>query len=553
MTMLTATPHPALARHTEASLPDLEHVVRSLLRGDAFPHVATGRALLETHISWVILAGPYAYKIKKPVNLGFLDFSTLEQRRADCEREVQLNRRFAPDVYLGIVEIVARDGRYAIGGPGEPVEPAVSMRRLPDAGMLTVMLEGGQVDARLARRIARKLAALHATVATGPGIDEHGSVAAIRANWQENFAQTRPAVGVTLSPEQYHAIARYVDHTLSGSAALFQQRVAEGRIRDGHGDLHAGSICIEGRRIHFFDCLEFAPRYRCGDVAAEVAFLAMDFDHRGRPDLARAFVGAYVDASGDRGLLDLLDFYRCYRAYVRGKVLSIRLAQQDAAVPAAQRIRDDAEAYFDLAWTYAGGLARPALIVVMGLPATGKTSLAAALAGQFGMLHLSSDVVRKELAGLPPAEHRPEAFGAGLYQPGMTARTYAALRRRAARALRTGSSVILDATYGRRSERMAVRRLAARLGVPLLVLVCTADDATIRARLAARDVTPDSASDARLALWPALRAGYEDPTDLPDAVEVDTSGTFANAVMSARQAVFRGLRAARTPSVGGTS
>jgi aminoglycoside phosphotransferase family enzyme/predicted kinase len=501
----------------------LPEIVRALLRPEAYPHPADGLTLHETHISWVILAGPYAYKLKKPVNFGFLDFSTLDRRAADCVDEVRLNRRLAPDVYLGVVQVVERDGTFFVSGPGRPVEPAVWMRRLPAEGMLPRLLARGEADAGLVRRIARKLARFHARAATGPGVNEYGSAAAIRANWQENFAQTELFTAQMLPPWEREAIIAYVQRFLDEQGRLLERRVAAGRVRDGHGDLHAASICVENGRIHFFDCLEFSPRLRCADVAAEVAFLAMDFDHRGRADLAEAFVDAYVRHSGDDEIRDLLDFYRCYRAYVRGKVLGLRLAQPGLPANDAERIAAEARAYFDLAWAYAGGLARPALIIAMGPPASGKTALAEALAGRLGLVHLSSDVTRKQLVGVPPTEHHPEAFEQGLYRPEMTRRTYAVLRRRAARLLRRGRSVVLDATYGQAVERAAVRRLASRLRVPLVVLVCRADETVLRARLAARADGTETASDARLELWPALMAAFSEPVDLPEAVSVDTT------------------------------
>jgi uncharacterized protein len=518
---------------------DLARMVRALLRPDAFCHVAHDLTLYETHISWVILAGAYAYKLKKPVNLGFLDFSTPERRRADCVDEVRLNRRLAPDVYLGIVEVVERDGRYFVGGPGTPVEPAVWMRRLPDDGMLPNLLMRGAVDVALVRRIAHRLARFHATAATGPGVDGYGAPDAVRAIWEENFAQMAPFVGRTVTAPIQETIREYIERFLRDSAALLERRVTTGRIRDGHGDLHAASVCVEGRRIHLFDCLEFAPRLRCADVAAEVAFLAMDLDHRGRADLADAFVASYARASGDSELGDLLDFYRCARAYVRGKVQSLRLGQPDLPADEIARVTDEARVYFELAWAYAGGLTRPALIVTMGPPASGKTTVARALAGRLGLLHLSSDVTRKELAGLRPSEHRPDAFGAGLYRPEMTQRTYATLRRRAALALCRGRSVVLDATYGRADEREALRRLAHRLGVPLVALVCKVDDSTLQARLAARTDETAGASDARLTLWPALRAAFVAPVEMPEAIAIDATARAATveqamAILTAR-------------------
>ena len=495
--------------------------IQALLRPAAYPHPADDLRVHETHISWVIVAGPYAYKMKKHVNFGFLDFSSLEQRRADCEAEVRLNRRLCPDIYRGVVNVVERDGTYRVGGPGTVVEPAVRMRRLPEDGMFPHLLANEAVDAALVRRIAHVLARFHARAATGPGVDEWGMIAAVRANWEENFAQTAPHVGQTIPPAFQERIAAFVAETLATQSPLFAERVTAGRIRDGHGDLHGANICVEGRRLHLFDCLEFSPRYRCADVAAEVAFLAMDLDRYGRGDLAAAFVHAYVRASGDRQLTALLPFYRSYRAYVRGKVLSFGLDDPALAPDARVEITWQARRYFDLAWSYAGGIAHPVLIATMGMPATGKTTLAHALATRLGLVHLSSDRVRKELAGVPPTARRTGAYNVGIYRPEMTRRTYATLHRRAGQWLRRGQSVVLDATYGDAAKRAALRRLARRAGVSLIVFVCEADEATIKQRLTARFTDTRAVSDARLTNWPALRDAFIDPVDLPRAVRMD--------------------------------
>jgi aminoglycoside phosphotransferase family enzyme/predicted kinase len=488
----------------------------SLVRPAAFPHGARDLRIVETHISWVILAGDFAYKLRKPVNFGFLDFSSEAQRRADCEAEVDLNRRLCADLYLGVVDVVERDGLLFIGGPGLAVEPAVSMRRLPEAGMLPALLERGDGHERLMQRLARRLAEFHATAATGAGVDAYGTVETLRANWDENFSQA-----AMLQPNKLQAIRAYVDHFLAQHADLLQRRVLSGRIRDGHGDLHAGSVCCTRRRLYLFDCIEFNARFRCADVAAEVAFLAMDLEHLGRADLASAFVDAYIRYSRDRELPLLLDFYKCYRAFVRGKVLTFQVDQGNLDSSASFHLAAEARAYFDLAYTYTRYFPRPLLIVTMGLPASGKTTLAHGLAIRLGLVHLSSDVARKHMVGLRPTMHRSEPFERGMYTRAMTRRTYAVLRRKAARWLRRGHSIVLDATYGQTSERAAVRQLARRSGAQLYFVVCRADEALLKQRLAARTADGYSTSDARLDLWPALRASFVEPTEVPVTIDAD--------------------------------
>jgi aminoglycoside phosphotransferase family enzyme len=323
------------------------------MRQEAYPHPVDVVELRETHGAWVFLAGPFAYKLKKPVNLGFFDYSTRALRDADAAAELELNHRLAPAMYLGLVDIVERDGSVHVGGPGRVLERAVRMRRLPEEGMLTSLLERGEVSTQLMRRVAAILARFHARAPTGAGVDEFGAPANLGANWRENFEQIEPYIGTTIDSAQLTTIKRFISEFLRGRRDLLERRVAEGRIRDGHGDLHAGSICVVDGQILIFDCIQFSARYRCADVAAEVAFLAMDLDHAHRSDLASAFVAAYVARSNDAELRELLPFYKCYRAFVRGKVVSLRLGQGQLGDHEQAEIEASARSYFALAASYA--------------------------------------------------------------------------------------------------------------------------------------------------------------------------------------------------------
>lgn len=390
-----------------AAYPPLVH---GLLRPEAYPHRPKRIRLVETHISYVFLAGPYAYKVKKPVNFGFLDYSTLEKRRHFCEQEVRLNRDLCPGTYLGVVPVVETDGGFRVGGPGEPVEYAVLMRRLPANRMLDRLVRRGRVDGEVVVRLARRLAAFHAGSGRGPEIDRFGQPEVVRFNWEENFAQTAPYVGKTIPRRWYEGIRRYVEDFLRDSAEIFLKRVAEGRIRDCHGDLRAESVCVEDG-ICIFDRIEFNDRFRYGDVASEVAFLVMDLDALGRPDLGYVFAESYIEASGDRELRRLLPFYQCYRAYVRGKVSSFRLDQVEAESEGA-KVRRLARRHFRLAWDYARAPGRPVLVAVAGAPAEDGLVLGRSLGCRLGAtVHPAGEkeAIRADLAaGFPVVVVAPE-------------------------------------------------------------------------------------------------------------------------------------------------
>lgn len=517
-------------------MPDLPPMIEGLLLPDAYAERPASVELLQTHISYLLLTPAHVYKIKKPVDFGFLDFTTLERRRYFCQQELTLNQRISPDIYLDVVE-VRRDGsgRYTIGGPGETVEYAVKMVRLPQDRIMSSLLQRGQVDEEQVADLARLVAGFHQRAATSPEISEIGSLATLKFNADENFEQTANVIGVTITQKQYDTIRAVTDAFFTEQRALLERRIAEGRIRDCHGDLHLGQIFLTDAGVKIIDCIEFQERFRYSDVAADIAFTAMDLDYLGRHDLTRVLMDAYVEATGDRETLDLLDYYTMYRAYVRGKVDGFQLADEHIPADVRETVRRRAAGYFDLAYRYARRGKDVRLLAVGGLVGTGKSTLAAAIGSEAGAAVLSSDVVRKRLAGLAPTEHRPDAFGQGLYAPEMTERTYAELFRLARGLLADGYSVVLDATFLRDGDRAAAAALAGELDVPFTAIFCTASEDVVRQRLTARASDLEAASDGDWRVYEAQRRDH--PQGYPGGAGIrviDTAqGTVAEQVQRA--------------------
>lgn len=334
---------------------ELAALVHALQNPKAYPHKPREIELIQTQISFVFLTGDYVYKVKKPVDFGFLDFTTLEKRRFYCYQEVMLNRRLCPDTYLGVVAITREGEDFLVEGSGKEVEYAVKMHRLPHQRMMDELLQSDQVTPEMMQRVAERLAKFHRQAEISEQLASIGGLDTVARNAEENFVQTKSYVNKTISEEQYERIKDYSYSFIERSSPLFAERVKRGRIRDCHGDLHAAHICF-GNGLCIFDCIEFNDRFRYIDVASEVAFLAMDLDCYSRPDLARRFVDAYVDISRDRELLQLLDFYKCYRAYVRGKVEGFKLDDPHISEEEKTRVLVRSSRYFDLAESYICGV-----------------------------------------------------------------------------------------------------------------------------------------------------------------------------------------------------
>ncbi len=526
-------------------LPDF---VKALLGPDSYPHPVAEIRLVQTHISYVFITGDFVYKIKKTVNFGFLDFTTLEKRKHFCEREVVLNKRLSPEIYLGVAPVTTDGKRFFINGPGEPIEYAVKMRQMPQDRMMDVLIKDNKIDQRVIDRIVRKLVLFYAQAATGPEIDFYGEISRVRFNIEENFTQTEGYIGRALTRERFEAIKSYSLSFFEKKADLLQERIRSKKIRDGHGDLYSANICIADD-VYIYDCIEFNERFRYGDVACDIAFLAMDLDFHRLGDLSGYFVGRFVELSGDRSLIDVLDFYKCYRAYVRGKIHSFSSDSKEISAEDRDRSLSTARKYFALAYRYAGGRRKPVLLVFFGLIASGKSTMARVLGKKLDIVPLNSDEIRKKMAGLVPTERRLEPFGQGIYSTDFSRSTYTRLREEAAGQLEMGESVILDASYKDRSERIALIRMAEELDISCCFIYCHCPEEETKARLERRRKNRKAVSDGRWEIYLKQAETFDQPEEIPPArlLQVDTSQTVATATAYILQACPEDIRRALSP------
>ncbi|AAR34805.1 AAA family ATPase [Geobacter sulfurreducens] len=505
-----------------------QHHVRSLLKPSAYPDPTGSVELVQTHVSYIFLTDNFAYKVKKPVDFGFLNFSTPDRRRFYCEEEVRLNRRLCPDIYLGVAEVRDTPAGAAFVGEGQVIDHAVKMKRLPADRMLDRLLSAGLAGEPEIRAVARVVGTFHLEAEHSSEIDAFGDLATINANWVENFQQTRPYCGITLSAGDHDFIRGWVERFMAERVDLFAARVGDGRIRDGNGDIHMENICLGADgRVCIFDCIEFNNRFRYGDTAADIAFLLMDFDFVLRPDLGAAFLDEYTRITNDASVVEMIDFYKVYRAFVRGKVESMRLSDPQIPENEKQAAAARASRYFRLARGYAvrQGLP-PTLFITCGLTGTGKSRLSRELSLDLGLEIASSDVVRKELAGLRSTERPDQDYGAGIYTDRFSLLTYGELERRARVALEGGRSIVVDATFRRRADRERFGALARDAGATFVILHAVCPEPTIRSRLNSRQKDRSEPSDGTWEVYLRQKDEFDPPSDQEgNLLCIDTSDT----------------------------
>lgn len=480
-------------------------LIKSLLRPDVYPHAVARVTLRETHISWVLLTGEFAYKVKKPVKTPFLDFSTLELRHAACREELRINRRFAAEIYLDVLPIAGNPESPRIAGDGNPFEFVLRMRQFPEAAVLSSMAAAKALTTQHIDELARVLAAFHARAEPAVGTDSWGSPDTILREARENIEAMLNA-GPEIPSSAIEQLAKWTNDAGQSLRPEFLRRRGGGFVRECHGDLHLGNIVIWNKEnptaapavgcITPFDGIEFNPEYRWIDVVSDVAFTAMDLADRGYRELAHRLISAWLEQTGDYEGVAVLDWYLVYRALVRAKVAVIRSRQQTMNQDRAACVQE-AFVYVRLAQRFLVPQPRK-LVITFGLSGSGKTTHSQRLVDTLGMIRIRSDVERKRLAGLAADADSGSTMNSGLYDPLRTSLTYAHLASMARRMLEAGRSVIVDATFLMREQRRQFQELAHDVGAEFAIVPFEAEEHELRRRIIERGRAGSDASEANL-------------------------------------------------------
>ena len=473
---------------TDSSLPPL---IQQMMQPGFYPHrVKEPIEMIQTHVSYVLLTGDYAYKIKKPVNFGFLDYSTLELRQHFCNEELRLNQRGAGEIYLEILPITQTDTQFQLGENGEPVEYTLIMHQFPQDALFLSLFERGELTETLMEELGRVVATFHALSPTSDRIKTFGEPDQVRKAFDENFEQTEKYIGGPQTQAQFDDTKQYSERFFGEYRELLNSRITNNWIRECHGDLHLRNICLLQNKILLFDCIEFNEPFRFVDVMFDIAYAVMDLEARQRPDLANAYLNTYVEEIGDWEGLQVLPLYLNRQSYVRAKVTSFLLDDPGVPWTEKEKAKETASHYYKMAWQYTKPR-QGKLILMSGLSGSGKSTIAKKLARRMGAIHIRSDAVRKHLGGVPLYEKG----GADLYSPEMTEKTYKRLLELGIKLAATGYSVILDAKYDREALRQDAIAQSQSHDLPLQILQCSAPESVLRDRLNSRsgDITDATA------------------------------------------------------------
>ncbi|WP_212626555.1 bifunctional aminoglycoside phosphotransferase/ATP-binding protein [Pseudomonas sp. PP3] len=511
-----------------------QSLIAALQNPALYPHAVNGFQLIETHISWVLLTGDFAYKVKKPMNFGFLDFTTLEARKHFCGEELRLNQRLTDDLYLEVLPVTGTAEAPQLGGDGPAIEYVLKMRQFPQTGLLSTLQANGELTTAHVDELAAQIARFHLNAPKVPAEHEAGTPDSVMAPVRQNFEQILPFLSDKADLQQLDALQAWAESSFERLKPLLAQRKVDGFIRECHGDIHLGNATVIDGNVVIFDCIEFNEPFRFTDVYADSAFLAMDLEDRGLKCLARRFISQYLELTGDYQGLELLNFYKAYRALVRAKVALFSMPADATPVQRATSLRQYRN-YANLAESYSTIPSR-FMAITHGVSAVGKSHVAMRLVEALGAIRLRSDVERKRLFGEQTVSNDVQA---GIYSSEASTATYQRLHEIAEAILHAGFPVVIDATYLKRDQRDSAAKVAEATGAPFLILDCNAPQAVIESWLQQRQADKSDPSDATLAVIEAQQASREalTPAEIlcSKRVQTNESGTLDTVVEQIRQ------------------
>jgi aminoglycoside phosphotransferase family enzyme/predicted kinase len=462
--------------------------------------------IIQTHISYVALTGKYAYKIKKQVNYGFLDFSTVEKRKYYCEEEMRLNRRLCPDIYLDVIPITKKNRSLELNGDGEIVDYALKMREFSQENIMTNLLTQGKIDEEKIEKICDVLVNFYNSEEHSKEADRYGELEAVKRNICENFEQTESMIDITLPKGTYEYIKNTSSKFFKKKQDIFKKRIKNKNIKNCHGDLHSGNIVVTDEKIYIFDCIEFNKRFRYCDTASDIGFLAMDLDYMNYPYLSSYLIRKYIEKSKDFDILEILNFYKSYRAYVRGKVIGFRLNALNISNDEKNDIINTTKKYFDLSEYYARLFSldinnnKPLIFIVGGLTGVGKSTLSLKISVDYHAYLINTDVIRKELAGINIFERHHDEVNTGLYTPERIDQTYDKVIQKTEYILKKGKNVVLDATFQKKKYRDMARRITKENNAILIPILCVCPEEIVRKWLERR-IKTKTVSDGRWEIY----------------------------------------------------
>ena len=495
-------------------------LINALLNADAYNHPVDRIELLQTHISWIILTGDFAYKIKKPVDFGFLDFSSLEKRQHYCEEELRLNQRFAKELYIEVVTISGSEEQPHINGDGAVLEYAVKMKQFPSNSLLGTLLDRGDLRESHIDRLATNIVSFHLQAIVAEAESDFGSLSAVVQPVEENFRQIRQHIKDPRLLTQLDAIEEWSTQARLNLQTVLTKRKDNGYIRECHGDLHLGNITLWNEEIIPFDCIEFNENLRWIDTLSEIAFLVMDLDDHLRPDLARRLLNKYLELTGDYSSLGVLQYYKVYRAMVRTKVHSLQFGQADLAQHEIDMAHRECENYIALASQYISKT-QPLLIIMHGFSGSGKTTISQFILEALPAIRIRSDIERKRMfqgkqTDIPDETGNDESnsgINEGIYSGESSQMTYEHLRCLAEDILLSGMTVIVDAAFLLAEQRKRFSQLASLLNVPYRIVDCHAEHAILEQRITERRRYGSDASDATLEVLLHQQENHDPLTD----------------------------------------